>query len=285
MSRVAWTADPDRLVVIDNTLGVKLVSVRTGKVKRLLARYVVSSAQLAAGGKTVVFSGRPAAAGSPSDDLLEVSIDGGGLRQLTETSSVSETGAAVSPDDRHIAYSPSSRAGPRPGQQGGIWIVDRDGSNPRRLTASDDTGPAWAPDSGHIVFTRRPADRNRINALALWVTDLAGRGATPVVDTHPPLSAAAWSASSRGSVPVVSPAAKTRFIEAADRICASFGPRYAAVDASARTGWRILDRFPPSVPAPHFDTAHDPSWAARLCSLAGSKAWPLSHPVDVPRLG
>lgn len=57
----------------------------------------------------------------------------------------------ISPDGRRISY---WRVGDR---QSGVWIMDADGINPRRVfdatTGAIPGAPSWSPDSRAIAFT------------------------------------------------------------------------------------------------------------------------------------
>ena len=73
---------------------------------------------------------------------------------LGETySKITETGlykyrVAVSPDGRQVVFSQQL-----PGKPEELWIVDIDGSNPKRLTWEGGNNPAWSPDGEWIVYT------------------------------------------------------------------------------------------------------------------------------------
>ena len=72
--------------------------------------------------------------------------DGGNVHPLTDDPA-SDTHPAWSPDGRQIAFS-SARAG------GGIYVMDANGRNVRRLTFfEEDQGPAWSLDGRRIAFT------------------------------------------------------------------------------------------------------------------------------------
>ena len=81
-----------------------------------------------------------------NDDIAVIRTDGTGYRNLTRSPDANEWGPVWSPDGRQIAYSSDEDGVPK------IFVMDADGSNPRRL--SDDWGeyPAWSPDGTRIAF-------------------------------------------------------------------------------------------------------------------------------------
>lgn len=84
-------------------------------------------------------------------DIVVVSADGSGTTtNLTRTPDISEGNPAWSPDGTRIAYSRQV------GRFSDIWVMNADGSEPRKLTdtpeASEDE-PAWSPAGDRIAFT------------------------------------------------------------------------------------------------------------------------------------
>ncbi len=73
---------------------------------------------------------------------------GGGQPHKLIGSTRAETESRISPDGNRVAFS-STRSGKRE-----IWICDRDGSRPLRLTflEADCGSPRWSPDGRHVVF-------------------------------------------------------------------------------------------------------------------------------------
>jgi Tol biopolymer transport system component len=68
----------------------------------------------------------------------------------------------------------------------GIWVIDADGSHPRRLTArASDGEPAWSPTGSQIVFTRRRGDFR----LDLWLMRRDGSHQTRLIKNG---SSASW---------------------------------------------------------------------------------------------
>jgi hypothetical protein len=98
-------------------------------------------------------------------DLFEVSLTGGTMRRLTFTPTHEESGASVSPDGAKIAYVAVDINDGR----GHVWLMDRDGSNPRRLLphrtkviqATTNTrtdiaqshDPCWTPDGQFVILS------------------------------------------------------------------------------------------------------------------------------------
>jgi Tol biopolymer transport system component len=81
-------------------------------------------------------------------DLHVINVDGTGHVNLTNTSDGVEEHPAWSPDGAQIAFE-----GNNPG--GGLFIMDADGANLRRLTTvSSDEDAAWSPSGDAIAFAR-----------------------------------------------------------------------------------------------------------------------------------
>jgi Tol biopolymer transport system component len=83
-------------------------------------------------------------------DLFTIGPDGTGLRALTATPSICETGPAVAPGGSTVAVSL---------ELDDIALIDLRTSAFRRLTDDPttlDNGPAWSPDGSQIAFSRGP---------------------------------------------------------------------------------------------------------------------------------
>lgn len=87
---------------------------------------------------------------------------------------------AVSPDGRHVAF--LSRR-PEPafpgGSPGQIWLVDADGSNPRRVTRAPITaslGPVWMPDGRSLLVARRMFEKGPTTLSRVWLDLHAPKG-------------------------------------------------------------------------------------------------------------
>ena len=72
----------------------------------------------------------------------------GAIRRLTHSASDNDRFPTWSPDGRHIAFSSW-----RDGDDYEIYVMEADGSNPRRLTTDSGFSPTWSPDGRYIAFS------------------------------------------------------------------------------------------------------------------------------------
>jgi Tol biopolymer transport system component len=107
---------------------------------------------------------------SRGGDIYLVDVTTGGLTNLTN-SAESEQDPAYSPSGKQIAFA-------RSGSDGGIFVMNDDGTAVTRVTTSTpnaDTGPRWSPDGKRIAFTStRDGSKGiyTINADGTGLTDL-----------------------------------------------------------------------------------------------------------------
>ena len=80
----------------------------------------------------------------------------------------------LSPDGRQVLFSES-----RPGG-GHVWVAPVDDGEARDL--GQGYGPAWTPDSRHILVARLRHDGERILASGLWTLDVASGAASLLLD-------------------------------------------------------------------------------------------------------
>lgn len=96
--------------------------------------------------------------------------------QVTATTRINWNPTA-SPDGKHMAFA-SDRSGTSE-----IWVTDRKGDDALKLTAFDGpytSGPAWSPDSQHVVFDSPAVDGN----FDIYEVDVQG-GAVKRLTTAP----------------------------------------------------------------------------------------------------
>ncbi|HNT78614.1 MAG TPA: FG-GAP-like repeat-containing protein [Anaerolineae bacterium] len=124
-------------------------------------------------GRIVFYSER---AGAP--DIYRMNADGSDLRQLTDDPAYDDS-PALSPDGTRIAFLTSRHdlTGAFPDLAYELYVMDSDGSHPRRLTTTPaaENHPAWAPDSRRISFD---ADYDGDGYAEIYVMDADGGNVT-----------------------------------------------------------------------------------------------------------
>jgi Tol biopolymer transport system component/DNA-binding winged helix-turn-helix (wHTH) protein len=123
-------------------------------------------------GRLIVYSAD--AGGTPH--LFISAIDGSGEHQLTNGED-GEAQPSWSPDGTRIAFTSIGTAG--------VWIVDRDGGHPARLTPFG-SRPSWSPDGAQIAFQSSDDIEYGWNAYealppsAIWIADVATKKVAPL---------------------------------------------------------------------------------------------------------
>jgi len=97
-------------------------------------------------------------------EIYRMLPDGREQVRLTITGDAGEADAAGSPDGRWIAY---TRAGAGGGSH--LWLMSRDGRNPRQLTTGtgQDSHPTWSSDGTRLAFSRTEGGAADIYVLRL----------------------------------------------------------------------------------------------------------------------
>lgn len=126
-------------------------------------RGVETSPSLSPDGEWIAYRVEVGGAG----DIFIRNVSGDRIHNLTAQLGSDESDPAFSPDGRQIAFRSTFR-------NGGIYLIDRDGGDVRRLT-NFGASPAWTPDGRSIVFaTRSSIDPRSWGGISEgWVVDVA----------------------------------------------------------------------------------------------------------------
>jgi TolB protein len=99
-------------------------------------------------------------------EIYELTLADGVAKRLTDTLGTL-TGPEISPDGNSIVF---MRWTPASNQEQ-IWMMDRDGGNPRRVVRGTGWDPTWAPDGARILFASNMDGSNE-----LYVVNADGSG-------------------------------------------------------------------------------------------------------------
>lgn len=105
-------------------------------------------------------------------EIYELSLADGVSKRLTDRLGVL-TAPEISPDGSLVVFmrwTPASN-------QNQIWVMDRDGSHPRRVFSGTGWDPTWSPDGSRILFASDIEGPNQ-----LYVVKLDGSGLTKITD-------------------------------------------------------------------------------------------------------
>ncbi len=98
-------------------------------------------------------------------DIYVIPIEGGPARALTSGMAWNMQ-PVYSPDGRWIAFTSDRSGGDN------IWIMDRNGENPRAITNERFrllNGPAWSPDSRYVVARKHFTSARSLGAGEMWL--------------------------------------------------------------------------------------------------------------------
>lgn len=150
----AWSPDGERFAYIsDGDVIVRPLETPNTRFVTNTDDVVESQPAWSPDGERIVFTARGRILGGDlgQADLYSIGVDGRGLVQLTDTPELDESGATWSPDGGSIAFARNGGADP------GLFVMEADGSEVRRLTSGQDLEPDWSRDGERIAFTRYPA--------------------------------------------------------------------------------------------------------------------------------
>ena len=140
-----------------------------------------SYASLSPDGEAVIFVGRQ----TEYTEVYELNLGTGAIQQLTQLKM--EVGSPeISPDNKLIAftYRPNNNIAR-------LWIMNRDGSNPRefyRSRTQDSHDPTWSPEGTQILFAMGKGENNK-----LYIMGFDGHDPQVVNDTIDTRGRSDWS--------------------------------------------------------------------------------------------
>ncbi|HKB41046.1 MAG TPA: DPP IV N-terminal domain-containing protein, partial [Gemmataceae bacterium] len=111
----------------------------------------------------------------PYMDIFESDLDGGNMKNLTNTKGYDAEGS-YSADGKHIVFC-SNRGGDLQ-----LYVMDADGTNVRQLTKAPNCyngGPFFSPDGTKVIFR---SDRKEKDRLQLYVINADGTGEKALTD-------------------------------------------------------------------------------------------------------
>lgn len=143
----AWSPDGSKIVSAVAWY-FSVYDVEMGKKKNILVPGAgfIGNFAWSPDGRALAFEWEPSNAPPESTPKIAViNVDGSSFRRLTQHPG-EDRYPAWSPDGRQIAfYSDRNR-------RGGIFLMNADGSDVRRLTDEGETRPSWSPDGQKIAF-------------------------------------------------------------------------------------------------------------------------------------
>lgn len=114
---------------------------------------------------------------TPYMNIYEANLDGSNLVQLTFGTAY-HAECAYSPDGQKIVFA-SNESGSM-----NLYVMDRDGSNMRRLTATDhcyNGGPFFSPNGEKIIYRADPVEKD---LLQIYVMDKDGKNCIQLTDNN-----------------------------------------------------------------------------------------------------
>ena len=103
-------------------------------------------------------------------DIYRIPVTGGEARALAEGVPW-DIQPRYSPDGRYIAFTSDRGGGDN------IWVMDRNGSNPRQVTKEDFrllNSPVWTPDGRYVAARKHFTSRRSLGAGEIWLYHVSG---------------------------------------------------------------------------------------------------------------
>ena len=144
----AWSPDGSRIISSVASWHFSVYNVHTGEkeIVWIPDRCFAQNFAWSPNGRTLAFEWEPINAPMGiTPDIAVINVDGTGFRKLTEHPGNGRY-PAWSPDGRQIAFSSDRN------HRAGIFLMNADGSDVRRLTDGGEERPSWAPDGQKIAF-------------------------------------------------------------------------------------------------------------------------------------
>jgi len=168
----AW-GPSGRLIAYAGRTGIQIIRPTGRGGRRLTSGCCDSWPTWSPDGKYIAFTRRDPHVGIYDGGLYVVSSSGRGLRKLVDRGGGFP---AWSPDGRQVAF--LSAVLNADGSNGpAIYVVDRDGTNERRLTTSYTAqDPSWSPDSSMIAFDRTVTSQSERDIAVIARDGSGGEG-------------------------------------------------------------------------------------------------------------
>ncbi len=172
-TRPAWSPDGKK-IAYGGTLFIMIFDIRTGKVEAVrvpahhLSGSTIRDVAWSPDGHQFAFAAKiiDQAGNSQARDVYVINIDGTGLQQLTQHRA-EDNAPAWSPDGQKIAF-----VSYRNVIEGGIFLMNADGSNIEELTSSGEDYPSWSSDGTQLACTAHRGTNVHIGIMNVNGNDL-----------------------------------------------------------------------------------------------------------------
>jgi len=168
-----WSPDGNKFVCSTEG-GIFVMNIDGSNITEILLNYStwLTRPRFSPDGKRILLQGVLDGGYISDSNIYVVNLDGTGLRQLTSVNGSRDPD--WSPDGGRIVF---ARHGTRHGAAeideglGGIWVMDADGGNQRRLTEIG-FQPAWSPDGKSIAYAIQDVNASLSGELSIHILSL-----------------------------------------------------------------------------------------------------------------